>query len=89
MENSSVDWEKVLQAVQDTNVLIKHLIAIELYLAGVSQEDIGKNLHVAKATVNEMVKGVRTRDTARQRAQKKRTDDTVPEPQDDGNVRAG
>ncbi len=71
MDDPNANWQEVLDAVHETNRLVQHLIAVELCLAGVSQEDIGKNLHVAKATVNEMVKGVKPRNAPRQKSQKK------------------
>ena len=39
--------------------LLQHLVALELSKSGVTQKVIGKRLHVAKATVVEMLKGVR------------------------------
>jgi len=39
--------------------LLKHLLALELYKAGVSHAAIAKHLHVATATVVNMLKGVR------------------------------
>jgi predicted transcriptional regulator len=34
-------------------------VALELSRRGVSQEAIGKNLHIAKATVNQMLAGMK------------------------------
>lgn len=39
--------------------LLQHILALELFESGVTQEVIGKRLHVAKATVVEMLKGVK------------------------------
>jgi hypothetical protein len=39
--------------------LLQHLLALELSKSGATQELIGKRLHVAKATVVEMLKGVK------------------------------
>ena len=39
--------------------LLQHELAIQLYRNGVTQEDIRKHLHVAKAVVVKMVKGVK------------------------------
>jgi len=39
--------------------LLRHLLAIELFKSGVSQELIGKHLHVAKASVVKMVQGIK------------------------------
>jgi predicted transcriptional regulator len=38
--------------------LLRHLVAIELWKAGLTQEAIGKRIHIAKAKVVTMVKGV-------------------------------
>jgi predicted transcriptional regulator len=39
--------------------LLRNLLALELSKRGLSQEMIRKRLHVAKATVEEMLQGVR------------------------------
>lgn len=39
--------------------LLQNLLALELSKRSVTQADIGKRLHVAKATVVEMLKGVK------------------------------
>lgn len=39
--------------------LLRRVLAVQLYKNGVSQADIGKHLHVAKAAVGNMVKGIR------------------------------
>jgi predicted transcriptional regulator len=39
--------------------LLRYLVAIELWKAGATQEEIGKHIHVAKAKVVAMLKGVR------------------------------
>lgn len=38
--------------------LLQHLLALELARAGATQEEIGKHLHVAKATVVQMLRGL-------------------------------
>ena len=49
-----------LEAKLDTAIeLLQLLAAIELWRSGVTQEAIGKHLHIAKATVGTMLKGVR------------------------------
>jgi predicted transcriptional regulator len=39
--------------------LSRHLLALELFKSGVTQEAIAKHLHIAKATVVEMLKGIK------------------------------
>ena len=39
--------------------LLQLMVAIELWKSGVTQEAIGKHLHVAKAKVGNMLKGVK------------------------------
>ena len=55
-KNTNQTVEKKLDAVIG---LLQHLVALELSKSGVTQEVIGKRLHVAKATVVEMLKGVK------------------------------
>jgi transposase len=43
---------------EQTLNLLRHLVAIELWRGGLSQEQIRSRLGVAKATVNDMLKGV-------------------------------
>jgi DNA-binding transcriptional regulator LsrR (DeoR family) len=42
--------------------LLQNLLAVELFKSGATQEAIGKRLHVAKAKVGEMLKGVKKED---------------------------
>ena len=39
--------------------LVQHLLALELARGAVSQQEIGKHLHVRIATVNKMLKGLK------------------------------
>lgn len=39
--------------------LLRHLLALELYKGGATQEDIKKNLHINKSTVVKMLSGVK------------------------------
>lgn len=48
--------EKKLDVVIE---LLQHLLALELSKNGITQEVIGKRLHVAKTKVVEMLKGVK------------------------------
>lgn len=53
------DNKKMIEKKLDTLIeLLQQLLALELSRSGVTQEVIGKRLHVAKATVVEMLKGV-------------------------------
>lgn len=47
--------------LKDIKKLIQQSIAIQLYNSGVTQEEIGKKLGVAKGTANKMVKGMKTK----------------------------
>ena len=42
--------------------LLQHLLALELARSGLTQEAIGKHLHMAKATVVKMLHGVKKND---------------------------
>ena len=39
--------------------LLQHLLVLELSKNGVTQEQIGKHLHVAKSTVVKMLQGIK------------------------------
>ena len=55
MENEEL-VQKKLDAIID---LLRQLVALEFSKRGVSRDVIGKRLHVAKATVVEMLKGLK------------------------------
>jgi len=55
-KNSNHTIEEKLDVIIE---LLQNLLALELSKSGVTQADIGKRLHVAKATVVEMLKGVK------------------------------
>jgi predicted transcriptional regulator len=47
------------EKLDEVIALLQRLVALELSRRGVSQAAIGKNLHVAKATVNQMLVGIK------------------------------
>lgn len=47
------------EKLDEVIALLQRLVAFELSRRGVSQEAIGKNLRVAKATVNQMLAGIK------------------------------
>lgn len=58
MRNGATNLEQKL----DTAIgLLQHLLALELAREGVPQQMIAKHLHMAKASVNAMLKGVKVR----------------------------
>jgi hypothetical protein len=51
---------EIIKNKLDTVVdLLQHLLAIELSKSGVDMGEIGKHLHIAKAKVVKMLKGVK------------------------------
>ena len=46
------------QRQEETIVLLKHLLAIELWRGGLTQSEIKKRLGLGSETVNRMLKGV-------------------------------
>lgn len=58
MKNDATGLEQKLDAAID---LLQQLVAIELAREGVSHQVIAKRLHVAKANVGTMLKGVKRR----------------------------
>ncbi|HWM24440.1 MAG TPA: hypothetical protein VNP98_06420 [Chthoniobacterales bacterium] len=56
-----MDKEELLQKKLDTIIdLLRQLVALEFSRRGTSKEVIGKRLHIAKSTVVEMLKGIKT-----------------------------
>ena len=56
-----MDKDELIQKKLDTVIeLLRQLAALELSKRGVSRDVIGRRLHVAKATVVEMLKGVKS-----------------------------
>jgi hypothetical protein len=52
------DTDETVQKLDLIIELLKQSLAVELYKCGASKEVIGKHLHVAKASVVKMLKGV-------------------------------
>ena len=52
------DEDATIQKLDLIIELLKQSLAIELYKSGAAQEVIGKHLHIAKASVVKMLKGV-------------------------------
>jgi len=50
--------ESSIKKLESIDGLLKHILAIQLYQAGVSQQLIAKHLKIAKARANELLKGV-------------------------------
>lgn len=59
MENKNKGLKNIQQSLDNILKLLQHSIAIQLYYAGASQDEIAKNLRLAKLTVNKMVKGIK------------------------------
>ncbi len=56
-----MDKDELLQKKLDTVIdLLRQLVALEFSRRGASKELIGKRLHIAKSTVVEMLKGVKS-----------------------------
>lgn len=50
---------EIRERLQSIEFTLKHLLALNLYRNGVNQETIGKHLSMAKASVNNLLKGVK------------------------------
>ena len=59
MKEKEDERKKILKALEEIKGLLKHSIAIQLYCAGATQDEIAENLRVAKSTINKMEKGVK------------------------------
>lgn len=55
-KSSNTDFEKKLDTIIG---LLQHMLVLQLAGRGVRQNEIGKHIHVATATVGKMLKGVR------------------------------
>jgi hypothetical protein len=56
-----MDKEELLQRKLDTIIdLLRQLVALEFSRRGASKEVIRKRLHIAKSTVVEMLRGIKT-----------------------------
>jgi predicted transcriptional regulator len=55
----SGDDVEIGEKLDEIIALLQRLVALELSRRGVSQEAIGKNLRVAKATINQMLTGIK------------------------------
>ena len=55
-KNEKSPIEQKLDTIVD---LLQHLLALELARSGLTQESIGKHLHIAKATVVKMLRGLK------------------------------
>lgn len=53
------DVEQIVSRLNAVTELLQLLVAIELWRSGATYENIGKQLHARKATVGEMLKGLR------------------------------
>jgi predicted transcriptional regulator len=51
--------DRVEEKLDEVIALLQRLVALELSRRGVTQEAIGKSLHVAKAAIGEMLAGVK------------------------------
>ena len=56
MENEHKEIGKQITAIEK---LLQHLLAVELYKLDMTQEDIGKQLGIAKGSVNKLLKGIK------------------------------
>jgi hypothetical protein len=56
-----MDNDELVQKKLDTIIdLLRHLVALEFSNRGVPRDIIGKQLHIAKSTVVEMLKGIKS-----------------------------
>ncbi len=54
-------FNQLNKKLDDIEKVLRHLLVIELYENGLTQEEIGKHLKIAKGSVNKLLKGVKTR----------------------------
>jgi len=59
VNNTLPKQDEVNDNLREIQLLLKQSIAIQLYVAGASQDEISSNLRLSKGTVNKMVKGIK------------------------------
>lgn len=50
------------EKLDEISKLLRHILALELYKSGMTQEAIGKHLKIATGSVNALLKGVKKGD---------------------------
>jgi DNA-binding transcriptional regulator LsrR (DeoR family) len=59
MKKEKTEFQIVCEKLDKITELLEHIIAIQLYKGNASQDEIAKNLHMGKTTVNNLVKGLK------------------------------
>lgn len=63
MKNENKESKNILKILEEIKKLLQQSIAIQLYCADATQDQISKNLRITKPTINKMVKGVKREKT--------------------------
>lgn len=53
------EFEIISEKLDIIILLIQNTIAIDLFVHGIKQSDIGKRLHVRNETINKLLKGIK------------------------------
>ena len=59
MNSENLQLDKIAKSLEEVKKLLQQSIAIQLYKSGATQDEIVKNLKIRKATINQMVKGIK------------------------------
>ncbi len=59
MSTDNLHLDKISKSLDDIKKLLQQSLAIQLYKGGATQGEIAKNLKITKATINQMVKGIK------------------------------
>lgn len=59
MNEINDNTEKLQISLEENKKLLRQLVAIHLYTNGANQDEISKNLRIAKVTINQMLKGIK------------------------------
>ncbi|MEO8514048.1 MAG: hypothetical protein ABI543_10840 [Ignavibacteria bacterium] len=61
-KKQKTEFEVIVEKLDKISTLLEHLLAVQLYKGNATQDEIAKNLHIRKASINKMVKGLRKQD---------------------------
>jgi DNA-binding transcriptional regulator LsrR (DeoR family) len=59
MKENVIDNKILIKYLDDIKSLLQQLVIINLYQTGATQDEITKNMKIRKATINQMLRGVK------------------------------
>lgn len=59
MSKELLELQKIRKLQEETNKMLEKLVALQLYSAGATQDEIAANLSISKGKANSLVKGTK------------------------------